>query len=692
MKFSQFLMLGFLSSVLWPSLVLADANDDWLARSTAPAVTMSTRFDVETDVTEHLAGNTQDRVSWTTDLKITGNGALRFDLLSTDTTGHGDWRRFFYEGDTVGDFHELQPGDEIYLQFRQYTPEYLATHDWRQVSGGATGFKQSIMSSYHNSNTAFEVVLTSTSRGYPSAYHQDGNGYPGLGIAWNTACNNNDVRHQNAIDWGPNPLTGLSPDNDAWTACEQDRARYGGLYSYSANLGFPRGEPDPLTGAVIYPHDGWITYLQRVKLNSGYDALADNEVQIWAARDGEDYIKIVERFNVKFGGKNTSSTNVVEGFTSFWLLPYTSGGAASGAGPAGYTRENTFTVYDEVIVSTESIPAPSFAVGDGNPAPTVSLTASPTTITEGASSTLTWTVTNATSCSASDAWSGAKLATGSSEMVMPLVTSTYTLSCTGIGGTRSDSVTVTVNPLVTDPPTVSLTATPNPIDQGNASVISWVTTNATSCSASGAWSGGKDSKGGSESVSPSATSTYTLTCMGDGGSDDDSVTVTVNGAGPMAPTVSLTASRLTIDEGMTSLLTWVVTNADSCTAFGAGAWSGSKTPTGGNEVVLPTVTSTYVLTCTGVGGSTSDTATIVVNAVDDTDADGLPDSWELTYFGDLSQGADDDADNDGVTNINEYLNDTDPNVANTVAESSGGGSPAPISLLMLIGLWWRRRS
>lgn len=38
----------------------------------------------------------------------------------------------------------------------------------------------------------------------------------------------------------------------------------------------------------------------------------------------------------------------------------------------------------------------------------------------------------------------------------------------------------------------------------------------------------------------------------------------------------------------------------------------------------------------------------------DTDADGLPDSWELTYFSDLSQGAEDDPDMDNLTNIHEY--------------------------------------
>jgi hypothetical protein len=51
----------------------------------------------------------------------------------------------------------------------------------------------------------------------------------------------------------------------------------------------------------------------------------------------------------------------------------------------------------------------------------------------------------------------------------------------------------------------------------------------------------------------------------------------------------------------------------------------------------------------------------------DSDSDGLPDWWEIKYFGDLtqvgdsSQGLNCDYDGDGVDNATEYLNGTDPN-------------------------------
>lgn len=85
------------------------------------------------------------------------------------------------------------------------------------------------------------------------------------------------------------------------------------------------------------------------------------------------------------------------------------------------------------------------AVTPPPPAPTVSLTATPAAIIAGASSALGWSSTNATACTASGGWTGAK-ATSGSQSVTPAVTATYTLACTGAGGSASASATVTVTP------------------------------------------------------------------------------------------------------------------------------------------------------------------------------------------------------------------------------------------------------
>ena len=97
-------------------------------------------------------------------------------------------------------------------------------------------------------------------------------------------------------------------------------------------------------------------------------------------------------------------------------------------------------------------------------APTVTLSANPTSVASGSSSVLTWSSTNATSCTASGSWSGTK-ATSGTQSASPTSTSTYTLTCTGTAGTANQSVTVTVsNPdevIIDNTDTVSVSSSGN---------------------------------------------------------------------------------------------------------------------------------------------------------------------------------------------------------------------------------------
>ena len=129
-------------------------------------------------------------------------------------------------------------------------------------------------------------------------------------------------------------------------------------------------------------------------------------------------------------------------------------------------------------------------------------------IQAGESSTLTWSSTNATSCTASGGWSGSKPINGS-ESTGPLsATATYALDCVGDGGNVSKNITVTVS--APPAPTLTLAANPLSIQAGESSTLTWSSTNATSCTASGGWSGSKPING-SESTGPlSATTSYAL--------------------------------------------------------------------------------------------------------------------------------------------------------------------------------------
>jgi len=82
--------------------------------------------------------------------------------------------------------------------------------------------------------------------------------------------------------------------------------------------------------------------------------------------------------------------------------------------------------------------------------PAITFTANPLTIAAGQSSTLAWTVTNATTA-AIDAGIGAVALPSGTQVVSPTTTTTYTLTATGPGGSSTRAVTVTVNPACSAP-------------------------------------------------------------------------------------------------------------------------------------------------------------------------------------------------------------------------------------------------
>ena len=240
-----------------------------------------------------------------------------------------------------------------------------------------------------------------------------------------------------------------------------------------------------------------------------------------------------------------------------------------------------------------------------DPLPTASISASPATINSGKASTLTWSSTNATSCTASGAWSGALPASGSQSTGAITTTTSYSLTCTGPGGI-SPAATVTV--AVTAVPTATLTAKPTVVVAGGTSTLTWSSTNATACTASGGWSGARASSGTQVTGAITTTTLYSLTCSGAGGTSSvAAATVTV--AAAVIPTAALTANPTIVAAGGTSTLSWSSTNATACTA--SGGWSGALASSGTQVTAAITTYTSYSLTCTGPGG-TSSVATVAV--------------------------------------------------------------------------------
>lgn len=81
-------------------------------------------------------------------------------------------------------------------------------------------------------------------------------------------------------------------------------------------------------------------------------------------------------------------------------------------------------------------------------------------------------------------------------------------------------------------PTASLSANPSSIEPGQSSTLSWQTSNATDVSIDGI---GAVQPNGSQSVSPTDSTTYHLTAKGTGGSQEATARVTVTQAPPPPP-------------------------------------------------------------------------------------------------------------------------------------------------------------
>jgi len=241
-----------------------------------------------------------------------------------------------------------------------------------------------------------------------------------------------------------------------------------------------------------------------------------------------------------------------------------------------------------------------WAVQDGlmqasDTAPTVALSASPTSIPYTQSSTLAWTSANATACSGTGKGFSPSGVSGA-QVVSPYTTTTYGITCTGAGGSASKSVTVAVTaaPTLAIGKTVAATGTIYvvPTPTAGTPVI-----------------GSEASGNQGVVIGGPASSTYTWWKV----AFDDNLTgwvvqSTVAAASPNAPILIFSAKPEYIATGASTTLTWSSTNATSCSGVGF-----SPSRVSGSASVSPTVTTTYSITCTGSGGSTTRTIPVIVN-------------------------------------------------------------------------------
>jgi outer membrane protein assembly factor BamB len=278
--------------------------------------------------------------------------------------------------------------------------------------------------------------------------------------------------------------------------------------------------------------------------------------------------------------------------------------------------------------------------GGGSGPPAASLTVSPTQLALSASgdtsstptASITVTVLNA---STSGTYIGAKFTKNAiASVAFTVAGGTGTLSLTFkdpstlAPGTISDSVDVAVctdstcaqtqsgtdvivpvNYTVTLDATATLSANPTTAGAGQPVTLTWTSTHAQSCTATGDWSGTLAGSG-SQTVTPTTLGihTYGVSCSDPGAAAQASQTVTA-----VSPALSFTAFPANVALGKKTTLRWQGQYATGCVA--SGAWSGALPASGFQTLSLTTQGVTnYHLVCSNGAASDQKDASITVGA------------------------------------------------------------------------------
>ena len=236
----------------------------------------------------------------------------------------------------------------------------------------------------------------------------------------------------------------------------------------------------------------------------------------------------------------------------------------------------------------------------------LSFTANPSTIGQGESSTLSWSISNGTGASI-DNGVGSVNATSGSKSVSPAATTTYTLTAQGPNGPKTAKATVTVKE--GNRPTIdSFTATPATIVKGQTSKLSWDVRDAKTVTIDSGV-GKVNSKSGTFNVKPNVTTTYMLTASNLVGDTTATATVKVIGKPEIVWFASSNDAGDPINRTEKAWLMWSVGGADY---VDIDKGIGRVNASGGSKAVSPDSNTTYTLTAVNNAGTESATATVGV--------------------------------------------------------------------------------
>jgi hypothetical protein len=329
-----------------------NANADFQARCGAPGVILCNGFDTTADIQGgsppaapggggvwrnvfYNNGNTGTLLPVIDSAHFaSGNGTSSGSLMFTIPAQSGaDSSGAFFTNFAPDDSVQFGANADFYVQWRQMfdpvfiTAQFAGGSGWKQVDISQGDFAACSPSSQIGNCTGscsnIEVVpINSFMREFPQIYQKCPPSNP-LEIPFGAS----DFELQNAV---PNPP--------------------GCLYSQGSTSYFP-----PIGGCVGYFPNEWMTFQIHIhtgNYNTSTQYYDNSLIEYWVARQGQPSV-LIDSWNVS-PAEGIFAGSPAQLYGKIWLLPYNTGKDPT------VTYPETFTWYDELIISAQRIPDPKF--------------------------------------------------------------------------------------------------------------------------------------------------------------------------------------------------------------------------------------------------------------------------------------------------------------------------------------------
>jgi outer membrane murein-binding lipoprotein Lpp len=360
---------------------------------------------------------------------------------------------------------------------------------------------------------------------------------------------------------------------------------------------------NPTSAITSFPAAAGQSYIFRVVVKDSLGGTGQARVRVTT--------NAAAQVAINFFNANPSTITAGQSATLSWSTANATSVTLSGQGPVALTGSQpvaptvttTYTLTATNGTSTQT--ATAVVVVNPLQARVLFCTATPMNINKGESATISYQTLNATSVSINQGIGNVPL--NGSVPVSPQVTTTYTITAVGAGGTADQcGVAVTVSPGQV-PRIINFSAVPATINAGQNSTLVWDVENAASVTITPNL--GSVSLNGSQIVAPAATTEYTITATNPAGTVTAKTTVNVIVIPP--PVITSFTANPNPSPSPTSavLLSCQTQNAVSVTMAGILFLPGTS-----SFYVHPTQNTTYTCIATGQDGKTvTQSIPVVVN-------------------------------------------------------------------------------